>query len=358
MFNLFQIQNPLGIDINDNSIKLAQLYKNKQPFLFNEIELPEGYIVNGAIKKEEETIKIIKKLVADTNKIGKIKTKEVVCSLPETTTYFKNFKINATDAKNINEIINEKISKYLPEERDLLYIDWKILMCENKNILKEGSCQIMLGAVQKKIAKQYVNILEAADLFPISLELKSLAVARAVINQQTDDQKTIGILEIGAKSSIFMIYESNAQKLSLILPISGEKITDLISSTLKINTKQAEKAKKICGLDNSKAKGVVKRILSPFLANIIKKIQEIESYYNGYYNGKKLDKIILSGEASLLKGIDKELQNQYKANFFIANPLSNLKLNKNFEQAFKGKNLNVYAAAIGLAMNGAYLAKE
>ncbi|MFC1612943.1 pilus assembly protein PilM [Patescibacteria group bacterium] len=357
MFSIFQTQNPLGINISDNSIKLAQLYKNKQPFLFNKIELPEGYVVNGEIKKEEEITKIIKQLINDTNKIKKINTNEVVCSLPETKTYFKNFKIDDNHSENINEIINEKISKYLPAESDLLYIDWKILKCKNKNILKEGSCQVILGAVQKKIAKQYVNILELANLSPISLELESLAISRAVINEQTDNNKTIGILEIGSKFSLFIIHQKNMQKLSLILPISGEKITNLISSTLKINYKEAEKAKKICGLDNLKAKGVVKKILSPILYNLVKKIEAIESYYISYYNGNKLDKIILSGEATLLQGIDTELKKYYKTNFFIANPFENLKVNKKSEQEFKGKNLNIYTTAIGLAMNNGNLAK-
>ena len=53
------------------------------------------------------------------------------------------------------------------------------------------------------------------------------------------------------------------------MPISGQDITDSIARTLDIKPIQAEKAKIICGLDETRAKGIIKNILADIIEELV-----------------------------------------------------------------------------------------
>lgn len=350
MLNFFLSQNPLGINISDSSIKVVQLGNQRDITAINKIKVPEGIIVNGEIIKHDEVVKLIKDLIRGTNKKTGISTKEVICSLPENLTYLKYLKTD--QPLNANAEISASILNYFPQEIDKLYIDWQILNPDKKNKLTNAPQEIIVGGGSKQIIEEYTAILEEADLFPISLELESLAIARAIVDEKTQNTENIatGILDIGEKSSIFIIYNKNV-RFSIIIPFSGDKITELIAETLNISNKQAEKAKRLCGLDQKKAQGAVKKILTPLTSELIKKIKEIEQYYINYQGGEKLNKIILSGGAANLQAIDKLIQEENQIAVEINNPLINLK-NIASEPGGTKQELLSYTTAIGLALNG------
>lgn len=350
MLNLFPSQNPLGINISDTSIKLVQLGNQKEITAINKIKVPEGFIINGEIVKPDEVVKLIKDLIKETNKKTGLFTKEAVCSLPEKSTYLKYLKTD--QLLNINAEINTAVLNYFPEEIDKLYIDWQILNPGKKNKLTNAAQEIIIGGGSKQTIDEYTEILEKADLLPISLEIESLAIARAIADgkDQLNENTTIGILDIGEKSSIFIIYNKTV-RFSIVIPFSGDKITDLIATTLNISGKQAEKAKRLCGLDQKKAQGAIKKILAPLTSELIKKIKEIEQYYINYQGGEKLNKIILSGGAANLQAIDKLIQEEDQITAEINNPLTNLKNRPNGLGENKQELLS-YTAAIGLALNG------
>lgn len=357
MYPFSVYQTVLGMSIDDNYIKIVQLRKNMQLDFFNKIKLPEGYIIDGEIKKELEIIKIIKQLIKDSNKIKKIRSKEVACSLPEKITYLKSIKIDDSAKDNLQDEIISEISKFIPEQYEDLYIDWHAID-RNRTILSHEPNEIILGAVKKKNADQYMNILENSNLVPVCLEMESLAIARTLV-PDSYKENSLGILEIGDNSSLFIVLSKGAApRLSFTLPISEKIIMDQIMGTLKLTYKQAEKAKRMCGLDNTKADGALQKILSQLLDDLIFQMISIEEYYVNYYKAKRLDSIFISGKGSVLKNLDKVLKHKMRKEIFIADPFVNLKLNKRVIEGFKQEKLLDYSAAIGSAINNFYLSRD
>ncbi|MFH0856657.1 MAG: type IV pilus assembly protein PilM [bacterium] len=337
----------MGINISDNSIKIAQIGNKGQITALNKITVPDGFIVNGEIIKHAEVVKLLKDLIRETNKKSPVFTNEAICSLPEKFTYLKYAKM--PPSSNINTEINNIIAESFPEEIDKLYVDWQIVN-QKKAKLSNEPIEIMIGACSKELIESYIKVFEEAGIILISLEIESLAIARAVADMNPLESLPLGIIDIGAKSSIFIIYNKNV-RFSIIISFSGDKITNLLAATLNITPKQAEKAKILCGLDQKKAKGAVKKVLTPLTADLLKKIKEIENYYINYLGGENFSKILLTGGAANLQGIDKLIQEGSQVKVEICDPLINLKTNLNEVKESKQELLS-YATAMGLALNG------
>lgn len=356
MLNFFPSQNALGIDLGESTIRLSQLNNKGQLNSINTIELPDGCIVNGEIQKKEEVTKALKELIKGASR--KISVKEAICSLPEKITFLKIIEISEeiSNTNNIEKQVISEMAKYIPEEIDKLHIDWQFLNYKTNKLANEP-LKIIVGAGYKNIIEQYIKVLDEAGLMPLSLEIESLACTRALINPiKTDNaNQTIGILHIGRNSSLFIIYK-NYIRLSLVLGFSGDKITGLIANSLNINYEQAEKAKKLCGLDEQKAQGTIKKILAPTILNIAKKIKEIEAYYINYHNGDPLNKLILSGGTANLQGLSQVLQDATNLTTEIGNPLTNIKIAKGVD--LPQQDLQSYTASIGLAINGLNISKN
>lgn len=348
MHNSFFSLNPIGIDLSDTAIKIAQLNSKRQIKFLNKISLPEGVIVNGEIIKGDEAVKAIKKLLKSS---GKVSTNEAACALPERLTYFKNIEIEKNHNPNFYEEIEAEIAKHLPEEPEKLYIDWQIL--NKKNKLNNESLKIIIGAGPKKIVDKYINVLENSGLTPISMEIESMAIARALLNPNdpAEKNKTIGILDIGSTASTFIIVNNNTVRFTFSLSLSSEKITNLISDTLNIDNEQAEKAKILCGLDAKKAKGAIKKILDSLMCDLTETIKQIENFYINYFNGKMIDKIFLCGGTANLQSLDETIQKLTQKEIMIGNPLINLKEKTKDIKIVKQQGLLSYITSIGLLID-------
>lgn len=372
MLNIFSSQNPLGINISDSSIKLAQIGSKGTLRLLKKIRLPEGCVVNGEIIKEDEAVNTLRELVKEADKIKNISTKEVVCSLPEKTTYLKNLKIQKTGS--LKEEIFSEISKFIPEDMEKLYVDWQVLN-KPKDNFENFEAEVIVGAGKKDIIEKTTRVIEKAGLLPILMDIESLAAARALIKNEkkqkafypleknkaldSKDEKneyTVGILDIGSKESLFSVYNKNL-KFSISMPFSDNNILKLISETLKINAKQAKKAKIQCGLDQKKAKGSVRKILSPVVGKLARDIKEIEEYHINYNNGKKFDKILLAGGGASLLALDNAIKQAASIETAIGDATINLKIPPNEDNLLRKETLQ-YEASIGLALCGYWMAKD
>ncbi|MFH1838491.1 MAG: type IV pilus assembly protein PilM [Candidatus Kuenenbacteria bacterium] len=309
MFNFFSSQPAFGLDISDLSLKLIQLRKFKNQIKLhasNEISVPKGYIVSGVIKKPKEVIELIQKTIK-TSLGNKILTSNVVASLPETKTFIKLIEISQTENKKLKEVIEQEISQHIPLAKEDMYFDWQII----KKIAKknEQKIQILIGAAPKNIVDSYTDILKKAGLVPQVFEIEACSIVRNLI-QKKDDNPQI-ILDLGASHSSLIIYNYGTIQFSISIHLSGEKITQQISSKLEITFEQAEKAKRICGFDGKKCKGITKEILSEYLFKLSEEIKKILIFYKTYFSfDGTFKKIILCGGGSNLIGLDAYLSDQ------------------------------------------------
>jgi type IV pilus assembly protein PilM len=220
----------------------------------------------------------------------------------------------------------------------------------------------------------------------IALEIEPIAICRSLLVEENNKykgqrNKNYGIIDIGARRTNMTIYSGNTILLSVSIPISGEKITEIISQQLELSRDQAEKAKIICGLDENKAQGIIKKILAEMIDVLILKIKNILTYYYSHFeeNGP-INKILLCGGGANIKGLDKIITENILVESVLGDPFANLnEKSEDFKKIFSeihsieektsSKNKIIidghleqneilsYSTAIGLAMREIFISE-
>lgn len=371
---------PLGLDISDLTLKLVQLDKAGDKIKIQALgkaSLPFGYFEDGEVKNKEGVAKAIKELVANP-KFGKTSSREVVACLPETKTFAKLIEVEKT-ADEIEKNIEVEVEKHVPMSLEEIYYDWQII-----NDFR-GRQQILIGAAPKKIVNQYTDLLNEAGLAVVALEIEPISICRSLLAEENNKfkgvfDKNYGIIDIGAKRSSMTVYSKNTILFTLSIPISGEEITKKIAERLEIETDQAEKAKIICGLDENKAQGIIKNILSDTIEKLIEKISEAIDFQENHFSDRgPLDKIILCGGGANIKNLDKIINGAVSIETTAGDALANLggakknfskileethSLDMSFAKKEKGKIISItqdtsltFATAIGLALRTIFIDK-
>lgn len=399
-------QYPIGLDISDLYLRMVQLKKTRDKIKIQslgKIMLPEGTITDGEIKNKEEFKNAIHKLLSNP-KIGAFGSQEVVASLPNIKTFIKLIEIEKSPNK-IEDVIESEIEKEIPVNIENNYYDWQII--------EEHSAyyKILVGVAPRNLVDQYIETLESAKLSIVAMEMESISITRALLSEESpnfnnehsrlkvkflkrkdnkkEDKKNIpanikknyGIIDIGAKRTKMIIYSKNSVITSISMPISGLDVTQKIAKALDIKEDDAEKAKIICGLDDSKAQGIISKILTENVNSLIEKIKKTIDFFESHYpNLGTIDEIIISGSGSNIKNLDAKIEEiltirTRQADIFLnldedtekiyKDLADNPKINSKFLKSKQNTTLSIdqdpireYATAVGLALRNVFICNE
>lgn len=380
---------PIGLDLSDLSIKAVQLNKIRDKVKVQsvgKIHLPPGVLSDGEITDKEAIKKAIKELI-DNPQFGKFSTDEVVACLPESKTFIKLIEVEKTP-NDLKHTIESEIEKHVPMAINEIYYDWEII-----EDLRDRQL-ILVGAAPQYLVNQYTGLLDEAKLSVVALEMEPIAVCRSLLAEENpkyngEFNQNYAIIDIGSKSTCMTVYSRNTVLFTISMPISGEEITQKISKILQIDRDQAEKAKIICGLDEGKADGIIKDILSDTIKELVDKIQESIEFYNHHFpSWGPLNKIYICGGGANINNLDRIIREKLKIEAVRADILTNLgdaqnKLTeiltenynleiKSFKKQKSDKNKKVadsnyayavkdtsltFATAVGLALRGLFVNK-
>ena len=367
---------PIGLDISELSLKAVQLKKSGKKISIqatSKIDLPKELMKNGEIKNTGALIEAIKKLIAKPG-YGVFSGNLAVACLPDTKTFVKLITVDKTP-NNVADIIGSEIDKHIPMSHKDIFYDWQVI----KETGSEDS--ILIGAAPQNIVNQYIDILNQSKFSIQALEIESAAVCRCLLPQEAPNykgpiDKNLGLIDIGATRTNMSIYAKNTIALSINMPISGQDITAEIAKTLSITEEQAEKAKIICGLDKSKAEGIIYKILNNMIKNLIEKISETMEFFNNHFpDYGPLDQIILCGGGANIKNIGDIISAAVSTPTVAGDALTHINIDKNNINKYfippakksakseKDENDNKairdvsisYATAVGLALRNLFI---
>lgn len=290
-----------GIDISDSIMRLAVLRQQRSKYVLpirGEIALPANLIVDGEIKNIEQVARLLSDLVT----AAKPRTNRAFVSLPERHGFIKVLELPPT-AEVTDQTIRQAAEQHVPYGWNEIYYDW----CWLPGLTPSNNRQLLFGAAPRLIVDEYTAMLERVGIDPLGLEIESLAIARALINP-ADRQTTCIILDLGRTRTSVVLVDRGTVFFSTTIRYAGKEVNQYIADELHISLEQADKAKKLFGLDPNLGKGFVRQVLSPVLDVLAEKIREISDFYEEHYiDHQPISRILLNGSGSLVKSIDTEL---------------------------------------------------
>lgn len=344
-----------GLDISDLSIKLASLSGQKNNIKlasFGREEIPEKVIENGAVKKEEELIDVLRHTIEQARG-EKLKTKNCIVSLPETESYIRVVQLPKIKRDEIAEAIKWELEANIPVSLADVYYDWQEIQIPNAS----GQLNILIGALPKTLVDPYLSVIKKAGLQPLAFEIESVATARALI-KEGELLDPIMLIDMGAKRTSLVIYTGETIWLTTSLPVSNSLLVEDIAKNLKITYAQAKNLKIRCGLDTNSEEGNIYEAMAPRLSEMIAEIKKYLDYFQtanlGKMGGKgTISKILLCGGGANLRGLADFLSAELRLQTEIGNPWINIfgASTKELPEIPYEESL-CYTTAIGLALRG------
>jgi type IV pilus assembly protein PilM len=340
-----------GLDLSDLSIKIVKIENSgseERVSGYSSVILPAGCVIDGEIKNRDQVISAIKKAIASATP-KKIKTKKVICSLPEIKAFLRIISIPMMNDSEMKEAIKWEMEANIPLPLEQVYYDWQILP---KGLLPEkNKINLLVVAVSKTVVDQAIEVLEAAGLYPMGLEIESIAQVRSLVPEKNNDS-TILIVDIGDRRTSFSISKGGFPCFTSSIPLCGQSLTDVISKGMNIPFEEAEKTKFAYGIGNDFKNDVIFKLTKPVLENFVHEIERsLDFYLSGLGYSDNIDKIILCGGGAKTKGIIPYLSRKLGREIELGNSWTNIKIGKNLPAIEKDQSLQ-YSTAIGLALKG------
>lgn len=364
MLNLFSQSNCFGLDISDLSLKIAAVEKKGkglQLVSFGECGIPPGVMKEGEVQDEAGLVKAIQQILTQV-KGKKIKTKNVVCCLPEEKSFLDVLQLPFLPEGELRQAVSFEAENYIPVPLDEVYFDFEILQPPALSAPVAGQPkiqEILIAATSKRIVDSYFSALKKAGLLPQVMEIEPLAIVRALLKKETSTSPLL-LIDFGASRTSFIIFSGSSIRFTSTITVSSQELTLAIAKNLNMPVKRAEKIKQAQGLEGDKE---VFDVMIPVLTDLTQQIKTHLDYYRSHVPGVpfargngKMERIVLCGAGANLKGLTDFLTSTFKLKVCLADPWVNMEKPdpKNFPN-LPSKEFLGYATAFGLAIRGAKL---
>lgn len=307
----------VGIDISDQAIRFIEIKHSEsghQRFRlksFGEKKLADDVIASGFINKPEE----IKKVLAEISKEHGFKFANV--SLPEEKGYLFKTELPNIDRKYFAENIELRLEENVPIDAGKSVFDYRLI--QPNDCAKHA--EAVVTVVPNKVIDVYSGLFDSTSIVPVSYELVTQAVARAVIPQ--GEVETCMIIYVGDARTGFGIVSDGALQ---------------FTSTVKVG-RTGNPA------DDEKRKSVLKD-----------EIAKLNLYWQSHNEdcGKPIKRIIVSGKDATASGLKEFLAEAAGCPVDLANVWTNVfNLGEQIPEMSSEDSLD-YAPAIGLAISRFY----
>ncbi|OGZ24856.1 MAG: hypothetical protein A2W71_02885 [Candidatus Nealsonbacteria bacterium RIFCSPLOWO2_02_39_8] len=342
----------LGIDVGSASIKAVEISRKNQNFILeNYGELDCSLVKKPSIGEADKNIisftnKQLAEIIKAILRESEMRSKEVVFSIPDFSSFFTTIKLPIMSQEEIPEVIKYEVKPYIPLPVSEITLDWLITEGE----ISKTSLKILVVAIPNEIIDQYKEIAFLAGLDLKILEPEVFSLSRAVVIGE-DRGKTVGLVDIGARSATINVLEKGMLKMSHSFNVAGNEIADAIAKSLNIEYNEARGLKEKQGLTIGTGKNAeAEKAMIP-LVNFI--LEEVKNTFRDFYEdeGKKPQKIILAGGTVLMPGLKDYFSSEFEQEIAIANPFLGLSYPTALGSALK-QTAPSYGVAIGLAIKG------
>ncbi|MCE5322639.1 type IV pilus assembly protein PilM [bacterium] len=236
----------VGLDIGTDTIKVAEAKKTKDGIAITGLgiaPLPEGVVENEVIVDPKALGSAIKSLLAESG----IKTKKSVSSVAgQSRVVVRVIDVPKMSGKELAETIKWEVERHVPFPPNEIVMDFQPVERPSADPNAQNM-EVLLAVAQQELIDSHVQMLMAAGLKPMAIDIESLAASRALVETSTNGVKdeVVAIVNIGAHNTDLGIFEKGILTFpSPPLGIAGATFTQEIAEALGQSIEQAEITKK------------------------------------------------------------------------------------------------------------------
>ena len=345
----------LAIDIGSNSIKLAQLIGSKNKLelnAFGVMPLEPEAVEDGIVKDEEQVVDALTRLV----KAEKVDTRYAVSSVAGEAVIIKKIKVPMMTDEELSESISHEAEQYIPFDIDDVQIDYQVLEgvaggdeLHDFEEDEEEKQEIILVAVQNEIIDSRSDVLRAAGLKPVVMDLDVFATVNALsISRNLEEMGSVAIIDLGGSFTHVSILMDGVSSFTRDIPIGGNTLTEKLQSQYELEYRDSE-SMKLGLLPESVAKDEVVELIVTSFEPILDEIQKSFEFFSTTSNSQ-VEQAFLCGGGAIIPGLDGLMSDRLGLPVEIFDPMESIKVNsRKFDAHSLARMAPIATVAVGLA---------
>ncbi len=321
----------LAIDIGSSSVKLAQLQGSGSRYeltAFGVMPLEPDAVTDGMVRDEEQVADALSRLV----KAEKVDTRFAVSSLSGESVIIKKIQMPVLPDDELEESITQEAEQYIPFEIDDVRLDYQKLDIQGgggnefDGLEEEEKEDILLVAVQNDLIDNRSDVLTAAGLKPVIIDLDVFAVSNALAIQR--DLETMGgvaVLDLGNSFTHVNLLLDGISFFTRDIPLGGSVLTNQLGKDYGLEFNETEGLKQGIIPDSIERQEVIDKIVDSF-DGIIDEVQKSFEFFSSTSNST-IEQVFVSGGGALIPGVDNLLSDRLAIPVEVFNPLETVKIN-------------------------------
>jgi type IV pilus assembly protein PilM len=348
----------LGIDFGMSHVKAVELtIKNDRPYLLNygEVLVDFSDIQDITTQSQTPEEKIRSLLVALLQKMAP-KSDSAYVAMPGFSGLITLIELPKMSKADLDHAVQFEAQRYIPSPLSEVVLSWDIISGQPANethdkkettppVKSSENLEILLVAALHREVEKYEHYIAASTLKMEMLELETFSLARSLAPESGG---TILIIDIGSRSTNLILVENGLIKINRNINAGGHEITTTISEALNVTW---ERANMIKVGDKDFLINKESTIVFPSLELVISESQRMLMAYKEKHKDSHVDKLILSGGTSRMKGIEEYFSKTLNIETIIGNPWSRIFYDEKLSGAISQLGAS-YSVAIGLALAG------
>ena len=330
----------LGIDLGSHTLKILELSdKGLELVNFGMMTLPEGADLEDP-EKDDLIISTIRKLIEQLN----IKKTEVAICLSIHHIIVKKIEIPFMEREELDEGIIAEAEQHIPYNLQEVNLDYQILGRSS-----EDKMDILIAVAKKEVVERYMALFSEAGLRPYVIDAETIALVNAYETFYADRSSIVALIDIGASKINVIVLEDSFLIFNAEIPTGGKYLTRQIQDRFNMNYAQAESIK-INGPSDNTLIQPLQDIFTLVINEWITKIKRTLRFFEENHP-KAIDKLILSGGSSRIKGLTDLFYKEIKKPVSTFDPFKKLKYpSEKFDAAYLEYSVPQMPIALGLAL--------
>ncbi|MEN6520132.1 MAG: type IV pilus assembly protein PilM [Armatimonadota bacterium] len=309
---LFGKDTIVGIDIGNSHIKAIELEPFGTGYRLVNAALqvtPLDSCRDGVITNTLDVAQSIKTLLRSAN----IRSTGAVAAITGSQVIVRQVQLPKMSEANLRKSIKFEAAKYVSASMDDSVVEFEIL----GDIEGTDQMNVMLVAAPKDLVESRVNVLEAAGIEPVAIDVEAFAIIRALVESDTNNglaSATAALIDMGASHTDVNIVSNGAFALTRSIPIAGDSFTNAIKTLTGYSYDDAERLKfemamqdSIDKLSTQEVESKCWRVVQPLLDELLREIRRSIHYYQSQFpegaEQASVSQIVLTGGTARMPGM-------------------------------------------------------
>lgn len=305
----------VALDIGNRYIKLVELKRQGSSIILDRFgikEIPQ----DANLDRAKVTAQLVSQLLSENN----IKERSINISVSGQSVFVRFIKLLQVKEDRLKQTMKFEAQNQIPFALNEVMWDWSLLNMDSK-----ASKKAVIVAIKKNLVEDVISRLNAIKLSTELIDVAPISVYNCLVfNEEYDDQKLGAILDIGAKSTNFIIFNKGNIWIRSF-PIAGERI------------------------EEAKGQGI---------EELLTEIERSLEYYfmqagEDVPAEKKMAMLFLTGGGSISENIVSAFSARFDIKTQVLDPFRKLRISKDIFPRLQASGLkNQFSTVIGTALNG------